>query len=208
MISVDRIDSLLFDLGNVIFTLDLPLVTQNITSLLKPNTPKEAVFAVIKKFETGLISTSLFINGILRLCPHTVQARDVISAWNSMLVGMPYERIERLRQLKKAYNVILLSNNNELHYEYLENYLTEKYQVIDFDQSCFHHTFYSHLIKMRKPDHDTFRFVVDSTGIQPQRTMFIDDMPENVLSAKYFGFQTILFDPQSDFMELTSVFLE
>ena len=202
--SNEAIEAILFDLGNVIFTLDIPRATQNITKLLKPNTPPGAVFEVIKKFETGQISTSLFINDILQLCPYSVQARDVIIAWNSMLEGMPYERIERLRALKQQYQVLLLSNNNELHYEYLENYLMENYGVNDFNQSCFHHAFYSHQIKIRKPDHEAFHFIVDATGIRPGRTLFVDDMPENILAAKRCGFQTILFHPQSDFLEFTS----
>ena len=154
MISLDltNIDTLLFDLGNVIYKLDISLAEANIQSLLKPGITREQVMEVVKKFEVGAISTSLFINGILRLCPYTVQARDVILAWNSMLVDLPYAYLSQLEQLRSKYKLYLLSNNNALHFEHMNDFLSREYNIQDFNTRYFHQTFYSHLIQLRKPD--------------------------------------------------------
>jgi putative hydrolase of the HAD superfamily len=195
-------DAILFDLGNVIFNLDIPGAISELSALLKPGIEEDQVFEVIKKFEVGKISTDLFINGILRLCPYTVQATDVILAWNSMLVDLPAPRIIQLQELKKYYQIYLLSNNNALHYKYLEKYLLDIHGLSNFNERCFHATFYSHQIGLRKPDQDAFDHVTRTANLIPQQTLFVDDMPTNIVAAKKIGFQTILFHPGSDFLKL------
>lgn len=201
-INSNSIDTLLFDLGNVIYNLDIPLAEANIQALLKPGITWEQVVEVIKKFEVGTISASLFINGILRLCPYTIQARDVILAWNSMLINLPIEHIHKLEKLKSSYRVYLLSNNNELHFEHMISFLAKQYDITDFNTQYFHDTFYSHLIKHRKPDDEAFRYVIKKTGLDPLRTLFVDDSYENIASAQSLQFQTLLFHPGADFCSL------
>lgn len=204
MTSLDliKIDSLLFDLGNVIYKLDIPLAEANIQVLLKPGITRDQVIEVIKKFEIGAISISIFINSILRLCPHTVQARDVIVAWNSMLIDLPIEHIQKLEKLKSSYQVYLLSNNNELHFEHMTSFLAKQYDITNFNELYFHNTFYSHLIQQRKPNANAFHFVVDKTGLNPSRTLFVDDSYDNIVAAQGLNFETLLFHPGSDFVSL------
>lgn len=46
---------------------------------------------------------------------------------------------------------------------------------------------------MAKPDHDIYRLTVDRIGIQPEEAVFIDDMVENVESARLFGLNAVHF---------------
>ncbi len=196
-------DAILFDLGNVIFNLDIPRAIYNLSALFKPGIEEDQVFEVIEKFEVGEISTDQFINRILQLCPYNVQANDVIMAWNSMLVDLPPQTITQLQKLKNHCQVYLLSNNNALHYEFLENYLLDSRGVSNFTERCFHATFFSHQIGLRKPSPEAFNHVIAATNLIPHKTIFVDDMPTNIVAAKQIGFQTILFHPGSDFIKLT-----
>ncbi len=50
-------------------------------------------------------------------------------------------------------------------------------------------------VKVRKPDPAIFRALLLETGIEPQRTIFVDDRPSNLDTAKLIGMETIHFGP-------------
>ena len=49
----------------------------------------------------------------------------------------------------------------------------------------------------RKPNIGFFKHVIDKSGIDPSRTIFVDDKSENVLTARSFGMHGIVFNDQS-----------
>ena len=56
--------------------------------------------------------------------------------------------------------------------------------------------FSSAAIHMRKPNIGFYKHVIEETGIDPTRTIFVDDKLENVLTAQSFGMHGIIFDDQ------------
>lgn len=184
--------NLLFDLGNVIIDIDIPRTREGLTRLLRDPADFEPVLATIAKYECGLIGTDLFINQILGQARHGVQALDVIEVWNSMLIGLPTHRLEMLITLRKDYKVYLLSNTNELHLTWVHRYLEREHGVQDFEQAFFDKAFYSHLLKDRKPNPSIYQAVLREAGIAPEDTLFMDDMPENLVPAEALGFRTHL----------------
>ena len=48
----------------------------------------------------------------------------------------------------------------------------------------------------RKPNIGFFKHLIEKTGIDPSLTIFVDDKLENVLTARSFGMQGIVFDDQ------------
>jgi 2-haloacid dehalogenase len=50
--------------------------------------------------------------------------------------------------------------------------------------------------KIVKPDPELYRILIDRYRINPQETLFIDDNPENIQTAKQLGFQTLHLTPQ------------
>lgn len=185
-----KIKNILFDLGNVLFRLDLERWRKEVQSLLHPVDPLELHTAALE-YETGQISTELFINAVLAKCHHSRQARDVIQVWNSMLIGMVPEYLQVLLSLKQNYQVYLLSNNNPLHQQWVYTELEHKYGIRDFNTQFFHTTFYSHEIGMRKPDDVCFYHVIAQTGLIPRETVYFDDDPHNVATGRKLGFQAI-----------------
>lgn len=185
-----NVKNILFDLGNVLFRLDLDLWRHEVKTLLDPVDPLELQSAAID-YETGQISTELFINAVLSKCHHRYQAQDVIKVWNSMLLGLVPEYLQVLSALKENYRVYLLSNNNPMHQKWMYDDLDNKYHIKDFNSRFFHHTFYSHEIGHRKPDKESFLTVIQTTGIIPEETIYFDDDPTNISAGRQMGFQSI-----------------
>ncbi|HEY61005.1 MAG TPA: HAD family phosphatase [Anaerolineae bacterium] len=101
--------------------------------------------------------------------------------------------------LKPRYRLGLLSNafidaRKDLH---------TRFGFLDiFDVSIF-----SYEVKVRKPDPRIFKIMLDRLGIQPEETVFIDDLSVNVESACKVGLQAIQFKSREQVLEELSALL-
>ncbi|HJW29429.1 MAG TPA: HAD-IA family hydrolase, partial [Saprospiraceae bacterium] len=170
-------------------------------ALFKPGNDPEFFKSAMIKYETGAISTEIFINALLSQCPHTIQALDIIQVWNSMLIGIPGHRLELLLALRKSYSVYLLSNTCALHLDWTHRYMKATYGVHDFEQTYFNGAYYSHLLQNRKPDEAYFRKVINHASIRPAESLFMDDIAANIETASRMGFQTHLVEPGDEIGE-------
>ena len=73
---------------------------------------------------------------------------------------------------------------------------------IDFP-SLFVKDFYSHEIHERKPDLSSYKKVIELSGINPEESIFIDDLEKNIIGARQSGLKTFWL---KEGMELTEVF--
>ena len=62
------------------------------------------------------------------------------------------------------------------------------------DWAIFDRVFTSGAAGARKPDPEFYQHVVAETGIDPTKTLFIDDKSENVAAAKSLGFEGVVFE--------------
>jgi putative hydrolase of the HAD superfamily len=110
-------------------------------------------------------------------------------AWNAMLLDIPKEKYEMLSKLKSDFNVFLLSNTNNIHLQAVNEIVfkdTERFSLSHY----FHRDYYSHLMKMRKPDPEIFERVLFENNLAANETYFLDDNLENIQGAKSVGIQT------------------
>ncbi len=91
-----------------------------------------------------------------------------------------------VRTLAKQYQMILLSDNDEATLKNINKY--HKHML-----DLFSKTYFSHELKMRKPNQKLFTHVLTDAKITPAETIFIDDKPENVESAVNLGMKGIVF---------------
>ena len=59
--------------------------------------------------------------------------------------------------------------------------------------NLFDKVYYSHEIKLRKPDADIFRLVIKENNLSIKKTLFIDDNLRNIIAANKLSIQTIHF---------------
>ena len=158
------IKNLIIDFGGVLIDLDRQRCLENFRKLGLPDV--EVMLDLyhqqdfFQKYEKGLITSAEF--------------REVIR--------------DLLLELRKKYVVYLLSNTNEIHWQWscLHAFRYKTFRAEDF----FEHIYLSYEMKMAKPDADIFQKVLDETGILPNETLFIDDSEANCRTAEALGIST------------------
>lgn len=183
------IENIILDLGGVIINLNQELTQKAFQQLFSSNYNEVFTQAklenIFEKYETGECSTSEFI-GFFKNYKQELSTHELQTAWNSMLLGIPLQRIELIKRLVKQYNVYLLSNTNEIHYNFIENYYQQEFADGTF-QSLFKKAYLSYNIGLRKPSVEIFEFVLNDDKLNPEKTLFIDDSLEHIDSALKLG---------------------
>ncbi|MEH6306840.1 HAD family phosphatase [Olivibacter sp. CPCC 100613] len=203
---MQNIENIIFDYGNVIFMIDFARAHKAFTDLgikdvakIFAHTEQNALF---DDFDMGKITAAQFRDGIRDITGKSHLTDEQINdAWNSLLIGVPPGRHELLLQVKSRYNTFLLSNNNEIHYRYIMDYLKKEHALED-NKGFFIKDYYSHLLGMRKPNADIFDYVLQTHQLIPERTLFIDDSPQHLVTAERLGIQTALLTAPDTLEEL------
>lgn len=201
-----NIKNIILDYGNVIFDLDFQRAHKSFEEIgikdVNSFFSHKVQSSLFDDFDKGKISADDFRNTIRAVTGQKDLTDEQIDhAWNSLLIGVPKGRHELLMQLKNRYRTFLLSNNNELHYDWIMQYLKNEYQL-DGNKIFFEKDYYSHLLGMRKPDEEIFDFVISTNGLKPNETLFVDDSPQHLETADRMGIQTILATPQNTFEKI------
>ena len=202
-----KIQNIVFDFGGVLLDLDYTQTHDAMRKILGfefiPATFAAETTKFLNEYEIGKINTETFIWNLQRLAKKEVPiGQDVIKAWNAMLLGWQPAKFDFLLSLHKKYKTYLLSNTNELHLTWVLNDLKKHHNIVDFDATFFDKTYYSHLIGMRKPDSQIFEFVTQDAGLDPEETLFIDDLEVNTLAAKVPGWNVYQHDPKDDLIQI------
>jgi putative hydrolase of the HAD superfamily len=200
------IKNIIFDLGGVLFNLDPDLTYSELSDVLgiqmtEDNIPAQ-IFKVILGYEKGEINTETFLWHLQKEATTlTPQPDKLIKAWNAMLLGWNPDRFDFLIELRKKYKLFLLSNTNELHIEWVMRDLKKNHKITNFGTRFFEHAFYSHNMKMRKPEEVIYSTIIEETGINASETLFIDDNINNVSAAISAGWKAIYHDPKTDIID-------
>ncbi len=187
--------NILFDMGNVLFSIDYKKTEDAFVELGYGNFSQMysqfTADALFEKLETGKISTEDFYTKLIASHPEKITEQQITNAWNGMLLHWRMESLEFLKILAKKYKLYLLSNTNDIHLAAVNNMLkmeTGKESIDDL----FTTAYYSHKINLRKPNADIFEFLAKDAVINPQETLFIDDLENNIATAAQLGFKTHL----------------
>jgi putative hydrolase of the HAD superfamily len=193
---MQHIKNIIFDYGNVIFEIDFK-ITQNAFAQLGI-TDIENFFAhkghnhLFDDFETGAISPEEFRAGIRKAANKPeLTDEEIDKAWNSLLIGTMQENHDLLLKVKDKYRTFLLSNNNEIHYNWIIDYLKTTFKINNYD-NYFEKAYFSQHMKLRKPNTNIFEQVLKDNHLDPAETLFIDDSPQHIEGAKKVGLNTLL----------------
>ncbi|WP_020600767.1 HAD family hydrolase [Spirosoma panaciterrae] len=196
--------NLIFDLGDVIIPIDLTAPVRNFAMLA--NLPEDEVWAIwkqhdfINRYETGLIDDMAFRTQIRQLLKNDSWADEVIdTAWNTVLLELPVERVERIKELKKDYRLFLLSNTSPIHIKHVNGVLASLNQPTLED--LFERVFYSYEVGMAKPSPDIYQFVLSEAGLEATETAFFDDNGANIKAAAALGIQAVQVQPPKTILD-------
>lgn len=190
-----NIRHIIFDLGGVLLNLDYSATHRAFESLgigdIQSRISQLSQNTFFDDWETGRITADEFVAGMRKAAGNDALTDEQIrSAWNAMLLDFPLRRLQLLQQLRNQYDLILLSNTNEIHVAAFNDIVMKTcgYNSIGH---FFDKVYFSHLAGIRKPDEKIFRLILDENGFQPQNTLFIDDSPQHIEMAKQLGIQAI-----------------
>lgn len=200
-----NIKNVIFDLGGVILNLSVETTLQQFAALsgLSPEQVRDIHRAhpEFLTYEAGLMSSQEFRNGLRTI--FDVDAPDEVldECWNAMLGELPVERLHLLQRLKSKYKTYLLSNTNEIHLARVEQIVHRSHGITSLDP-VFHKAYYSHLLKLRKPDPAIYQHVLNENGLRAEETIFLDDSLPNLKGAASIGIQTFHVTTPDDIFPL------
>ncbi len=193
---MQNIKNIIFDYGNVIFMIDFGLTQQKFLELGISNAKdfygRAQQDPIFDEFDKGNISAAKFRDGIRRISGiMALSDNQIDDAWNSLLLGVPTVNHDILLEAKAQYRTFLLSNINEIHYDWIVDYLKREHHLNSNDV-FFEKIYYSHFVGMRKPSKDIFELVINDNDLRPEETLFIDDSPQHIKTAQGLGIRTHL----------------
>ncbi|MFM9074906.1 MAG: HAD family hydrolase [Bacteroidota bacterium] len=187
------INSIIFDLGDVIIDLDIPGTISRFADCSGKSVEEVRMICstspVFLDYEKGLITNTQFRAGANRLFNTSLSDDELDNIWNSMLLDVPAEKITMLEELARNHRLFLLSNTNDIHircFSGIFNKASGGRPIDDF----FEKVYYSHQINMRKPNEEIFRFVLEQNRLDPSATLFLDDNADNIRGAAATGIHT------------------
>jgi len=187
------IDAIIFDLGGVILNIDYQLPVKAFKKLGIENFnelfSQASQTNLFNDYETGKISSEEFLLEMKKYVKEGTNEDAIISAWNSILLDLPEERLFALEKAAENHRIFLLSNTNALHIDSFNQYLLSSLQLPSLEP--FFETLYlSYEVGLRKPDSRIFEFVLQDAGLNPERTLFIDDSIQHIQAASELGIIT------------------
>ena len=201
--------TLVFDFGNVLIDLDFEGCFQYFEKILEVDWSDrhlpESIVKAIGKYDKGQIQDESMIWAFQQFSDKA-SPREIVKAWNSLITTMPEERLTMLVDLKKKYNLALLSNINNMHLNYALAYLKEAHGVEDFEV-YFDKVFYSHIVGMHKPDLEIYNHVTEVLNVPPSDILFFDDMQINIEGAQKAGWHAVRHDPNLDIRDMIFEYL-
>lgn len=202
----EEIRNIVFDLGGVLADLDLDrcqaafraLGMPQIAELVDPYYPAE-VFA---RLEGGDLTAHEACEEMRRIA-HRPEVTDeqITHAYQQFIVGIPLYKLRLLRALREAgRKVYMLSNNNPLVMPYIVDFcFTADGLTVD---DYFDKRYVSYEMHLLKPSPAIYERMIADSGMQPAETLFLDDGPKNVETARQLGFNVYMPQPREDFSHL------
>lgn len=183
----------IFDLGKVIFDYDV----KKIPPALSLYSSSKKIFEdmdefmndnklLFIKYEIGEISSINFYKSIINLLDiKSLSFEKFSDIWNEIFTPMQ-EVIDLINSLSYRYELAVLSNTNELHFDYLY----KKYPDLFVNFKKLH---LSYLMNSRKPDAGIYKQIIKTYNIKPENIFFTDDKEENVYAAMLNGIKAFTF---------------
>lgn len=212
--------NIIFDLGGVIVPINEQLTLNAFAELATERQQLQELSdfysSFVISYEIGQTNGEDLIDGlrnILKLPNNEESKTIIIAAWNKMLLDIPCQNIETLKNLSKKYRIFLLSNTNSIHIQYLESkeqqaHCKQQEQNRQQEQQApqerialmdlFEKAYLSYEIHLRKPDVEIYEYVLSEAKLNPNETLFIDDREDNINGAAKAGINTYLHPANSD----------
>ena len=188
-----KIQAILFDLGKVLvdFNFETGVQALHAACSISRGQLEEVLWDEkwIRRYERGEMSTKEFHNYLCEAADLQMDLSGFRETWSSVFLPEPIVSDDLLVTLKQKYPLILVSNTNEAHFEFIR----ARYRLLDY----FDHHILSYEVGSLKPDRKIFEHAIAASNRPAEALFFTDDREENVLVARELGMHSHQFRTES-----------
>ena len=178
----------LFDIGNVIVGVDfIPSLLRLIPEGVDDVSSRIDILIERKdEFEAGRISSDEYFPWAAEVLGYTGSLDTFLDEWKNIF--SPNEAMwKSIKCLHDAgHRLFLFSNIQSEHRHYLEDY----YEVFQY----FSGGVYSYQTGFVKPEPEIYQEAIRRCGLEPDKTLYIDDLPANIEGGRKVGFRCWQYD--------------
>jgi len=172
--------AIIFDLGNVVINFSFDNIFNHwadVTGVSAYELKRRFVYdEMFCRFERGEIDSSCFRKYVLKKLGIEMSDAEFDEGWNAIYLDIVPGIEYILRDLRRHFRLIALTNTNELH--------AQRWKMMYASVlRHFEKVFCSHEMKVRKPEQRAFEIVLSYLELNPHEVLFLDDNPEFVRAA-------------------------
>ena len=187
---------IIFDLGNVLINFNHWIATNKF--MKQSNRGLDYIYNLLfdseftKSFEEGKITGEEFFFAVKKELQLDIDYNQFLPIWNEIfyLTSDNVEVYQLANVLKTRFKIIVLSNINQLHFEYLKN----NFRIFD----AFERIVLSYKVGARKPDTKIYKYALDLFSLSPQEAFYFDDRADLIEAAGRLSIKAIQFKTPSD----------
>ena len=142
------------------------------------------------EFEAGKITRQEFYLQLKSIYEFEHSISDFEKVWSNVFTGLT-GLVDYARELKENYNVYILSNTDEIHF----NIVWQEYPELHFFEN---NLMLSYELNSVKPQKEMYERALEKFDLKSEECLFIDDKPENIQAARDIGIFGILFTNAED----------
>lgn len=181
------IKAFIFDIGNVLLPFDFTIAVNKLSTKCK--TLSESLVATCEPvkvaYESGQIGRDEFLKQIGGIIEYSGTDTEFVAAWEDIFTEN-VAMTALVRKLHGRYPLYLLSNTADIHLDYI----LRRYPHF----ASFTDGVYSYSAKFVKPHRAIYELAIRQFGVNPAETLFIDDLPQNIATARELGFQVFQYE--------------
>jgi FMN phosphatase YigB (HAD superfamily) len=180
----------LIDIGNVLLSFDFESALVRLVPPGDPD-PMKRVDSLLERkddYEAGRIPEDEFISWASERLAFTGSADSFRETWRSIFDPIPamWKTIAALKA--RGLRLFLFSNINSIH----GPWAIDTYEVMNhFDGRVF-----SYEVGSLKPEPEIYHAALQLHDLQPETTLYIDDLPANIATGRDLGFPSHQYDYQ------------
>lgn len=183
------IQNIIFDIGQVLakFRWKEYMNDLGFSKELKERIGKVTVQSSFwKEVDRGVMSLEEIIEGCIKLEPELEkEIRLFYRDMSTIVIEYKYAEELLFKLKKQGYRIYLLSNYGERNF----SYIAKKFRFLKYIDGQI----ISYQIQHIKPEPEIYRALLEKYQLDPENSIFLDDLEENLEMAKTFGIKTIHF---------------
>lgn len=204
-----KVKNVIFDLGGVVLHLDRQQAVARFKAMGVANA-EEMLDAyhqngVFLQVEDGTLTAGEFCDKLREITGKNLSYETIANGWLGFIKEVPMYKLDYIRELRKKYKVLLLSNTNPFVMGWAKSpaFTPDGKNITEY----FDKLYASYELKMVKPDPAIFEYILKDSGIVPEETLFLDDGEANVKTAAKFGIQVYQPKDGEDWRPVVDSFL-